>query len=149
MNEGLANGAALPRPADGGFQRLRGLQTARRDGRNSGNDWIYPAFFCFDVGSFSFLLRAGNLPWVHPLFVGLEALVVGVLFNVTFEMGGRNIQGRTQAVIMLLAFAALLFKVNAVLIVLVALALGAWLIRPAAGKNGAGKPSPKGESLSP
>ena len=31
---------------------------------------------------------------------------------------------------MLMAFTALLFKVNSVLIVLVALALGAWLIRP-------------------
>jgi chromate transporter len=59
---------------------------------------------------------------------------------VTLEMGGRNIQTRTQAVIMLLAFGALLLKLNAVLIVLVALALGAWLIRPSAGKNaGAGK----------
>ncbi len=48
---------------------------------------------------------------------------------------------------MLLAFAALLFKVNSILIVLVALALGAWLIRPAAdaGKMaGAGKPARKG-----
>jgi chromate transporter len=84
--------------------------------------------------------------------VGLEALVVGILFNVTLEMGGRNIQNRTQAVIMLLAFAALLFKVNAIVIVLVALALGAWLIRPAvaAGKMaGAGKPTaPKVEPVS-
>jgi chromate transporter len=63
----------------------------------------------------------------------LEALVVGILFNVTLEMGGRNVQNRTQAVIMLLAFAALLFKVNSILIVLAALLLGAWLIRPTAG----------------
>ncbi len=51
---------------------------------------------------------------------------------------------------MLLAFAALLFKLNAVLIVLVALALGAWLIRPAAARKnaGAGKPAPKVEPVS-
>jgi chromate transporter len=86
---------------------------------------------------------------VHSLFLGLEALVVGVLLNVALEMGERNVQQRIQAVIMLLAFAALLFKVNAVLIVLVALALGAWLILPAVGKNaGAGKPTPKVEPVS-
>ena len=27
----------------------------------------------------------GKLPWVHPLFVGLEALVVGILLNVMLE----------------------------------------------------------------
>jgi chromate transporter len=61
-------------------------------------------------------------------------------------MGGRNIQNRTQATIMVLAFGALLFKVNAILIVLIALALGAWLIRPAvkAGKTeGANKTTPR------
>jgi len=112
--------------------------------------FILPSFILMSVLS-AFYFAAGNLPWVHPLFLGLEALVVGILFNVTLEMGGRNIQQRTQAVIMLLAFGALLFKVNAVLIVLVALALGAWLIRPipGAGKNaGAGKPSPKIEPFS-
>jgi chromate transporter len=110
--------------------------------------FILPSFVLMSVLS-AFYFSAGNLPWVHPLFLGLEALVVGILLNVTLEMGGRNIQQRTQAVIMLLAFAALLFKVNAVLIILVALALGAWLIRPEAGKNnGAGKPSPKVEPVS-
>jgi chromate transporter len=55
---------------------------------------------------------------------------VGVLLNVTLDLGTRNVQGRTQAAIALLAFTASLFKVNAVVIVVFALALGAWLIRP-------------------
>jgi chromate transporter len=86
----------------------------------------------------AFYFAAGSLPWVHPLLLGLEALVVGILFNVTLDLGARNIQGRVQAVIALFAFAALLFKANAILIVLVALGLGAWLIRPAAGANKSG-----------
>jgi chromate transporter len=78
----------------------------------------------------------GNLPWVHPLFLGLEALVVGILFNVTLDLAARNVQSRAQAVIALAAFAALLFKANAILIVLSALALGALFIRPEIkGKN--------------
>ena len=77
--------------------------------------------------------------------------MVGIVLNVTLEMGGRNLQSRTQAVIMLLAFVALLFKVNSVLIVLVALGLGAWRIRPVAGAGkmaGANKPCPRSEPVS-
>jgi len=107
--------------------------------------FILPTFILMSILS-AFYFAAGNLPWVHPLFLGLEALVVGIVLNVTLDMGGRNIQTRTQAIIMLLAFAALLFKVNSILIVLVALALGAWLIRPMANAGkiaGADKPTPK------
>jgi chromate transporter len=92
--------------------------------------FILPSYLLMLVLS-ALYFAAGNLPWVHPLFLGLEALVIGVLFNVTLDLGSRNIQNRVQAVIALLAFAALLFKVNAILIVLIALTLGARLIRPA------------------
>lgn len=92
--------------------------------------FIVPSYLLMLILS-ALYFAAGNLPWVHPLFLGLEALVVGVLFNVTLDFGARNLSSRVQAVIALFAFAALLFKVNAILIVLVALALGAWLIRPA------------------
>jgi chromate transporter len=149
MNEGLAMVQLYPGPLMVDFSayvgyKLRGVMGAIL----ATTGFILPSFVLMSVLS-TFYFSAGNLPWVNSLFVGLEALVVGVLFNVTLEMGGRNIQQRTQAIIMLLAFAALLFKVNAVLIVLVALALGAGLIRPAAGKNAAvGKPAPKVEPVS-
>jgi len=149
MNEGLAMVQLYPGPLMVDFAayvgyKLRGVMGAIM----ATTGFILPSFVLMSVLS-AFYFGAGDLPWVHPLFVGLEALVVGILFNVTLEMGGRNIQQRTQAVIMLLAFAALLFKVNAVLIVLVALALGAWLIRPVSGKNAtAGKPAPKVDPVS-
>jgi chromate transporter len=151
MNDGLAMVQLYPGPLMVDFSayvgyKLRGVLGAIL----ATLGFILPSFILMSVLS-AFYFAAGNLPWVHPLFLGLEALVVGILFNVTLEMGGRNIQQRTQAVIMLLAFGALLFKVNAVLIILVALALGAWLIRPipGAGKNaGAGRLSPKVEPVS-
>jgi chromate transporter len=151
MSDGLAMVQLYPGPLMVDFAAYVGYKLRGVLGATLATlGFILPSFVLMSVLS-AFYFAAGNLPWVHPLFLGLEALVVGVLFNVTLEMGGRNIQQRTQAVIMLLAFGALLFKVNAVLIVLVALALGAWLIRPipGAGKNaGAGKPSPKIESFS-
>ncbi len=100
--------------------------------------FILPSFVLMLILS-AFYFAAGSLPWVHPLFLGLEALVIGILFNVTLDFGAHNIQSRTQAVIALFAFAALLFKANAILIVLVALGLGAWRIRPAVGAGKAGR----------
>jgi len=152
MNEGLAMVQLYPGPIMVDFSayvgyKLRGVIGAIL----ATTGFILPSFVLMSVLS-AFYFTAGNLPWVHSLFLGIEALVVGILLNVTLEMGGRNIQQRTQAVIMLLAFGALLFKVNAIVIVLVALALGAWLIRPAAGTGkmaGAGKPTtPKVEPVS-
>lgn len=133
VNEGMGMVQLYPGPLMVDFSayvgyKLRGVPGAIL----ATTGFILPTFVLMSMLS-SFYFSAGNLPWVHSLFLGLEALVVGIVLNVTFEMGSRNIQSRTQAVIMLLAFAALLFKVNSVLIVLVALALGAWLIRPAAG----------------
>jgi chromate transporter len=149
MNDGLAMVQLYPGPLMVDFAayvgyKLRGVPGALL----STIGFILPAFVLMIVLS-AVYFATGDLPLVKLLFVGLEALVVGVLFNVTLEMGGRNIQTRTQAVIMLLAFTALLLKANAVFIVLIALALGAWLIRPAAGKNaGAGKSSHKVEPVS-
>jgi chromate transporter len=149
MNEGLAMVQLYPGPLMVDFSAYVGYKLRGVIGATLATlGFILPSFILMSMLS-AFYFGAGNLPWVHPLFVGLEALVIGVLFNVTLEMGGRNIQNRTQAVIFLMAFGAQLFKINTVLIVLAALALGAWLIRPSAGKNaGAGKPSPKAEPLS-
>ena len=130
LNEGLALVQLYPGPilvdltAYIGY-RLRGVIGA------------VVATTCFVLPSFIFMLvlsalyfAAGTLPWVHALFLGLEALVIGVIANVTLDLGASNIQGRAQAAIALAAFAALLFRVNAILIVFAALALGALLIHP-------------------
>jgi chromate transporter len=91
--------------------------------------FVLPSFVLM-LGLSALYFAVGSLAWVHSLFLGLEALVIGVIAQVTLDLGARNIQGRAQALIALAAFAALLFKVNAVLIVLFSLALGALLICP-------------------
>jgi chromate transporter len=96
--------------------------------------FVAPSFVLMLVLS-ALYFATGNLPWVHVLFAGLEALVVGVIFNVTLDFGARALRGWKEAVIALAAFTALLFQANAILIVLVALVLGAWLLQPAATAN--------------
>ncbi len=139
MNDGLAMVQLYPGPIMVDFTAYVGYKLRGVPGAVLATaGFILPSFLLMS-GLSAFYFAAGSLPWVHPLFLGLEALVVGVLLNVTLDMGARNLQTRTQAIIMALAFAALLFKLNAVLIVLLALALGAWLVRPQAGsKPGAG-----------
>jgi chromate transporter len=151
VNEGMGMVQLYPGPLMVDFSayvgyKLRGVVGAIL----ATTGFILPTFVLMSVLS-AFYFSAGELPWVHPLFLGLEALVVGIVLNVTLEMGGRNVQSPTQAIIMLLSFAALLFKINSILIVLVALGLGAWLIRPAthAGKMGvSGRPVPKLQPVS-
>lgn len=91
--------------------------------------FILPSFVLIVILSAAYF-ASGSLPWVHPLFLGLEALIVGIILNVTFDFGSRSLKGRAEALIALAAFTALLFKANAVLIVLGALALGALFLRP-------------------
>jgi chromate transporter len=74
----------------------------------------------------------GHIAFVHALFVGLDALVVGVVLNLTLDFGQRALKGPLQAALAALAFALMLFGLNALLPVAVALAAGAFLLRPAA-----------------
>jgi len=138
MNEGLALVQLYPGPIMVDFTayvgyKLRGVPGAIL----ATTGFILPSFVLMSVLS-ALYFAAGSLPWVHPLFVGLEALVVGIIFSVTLDFGVRNIQNRTQAVIALFAFAGLLFSANSIVIVLTALVVGAWLLRPTAGASRSG-----------
>ena len=94
--------------------------------------FVLPAFVLVTALSAAYF-AGGELPWVHKLFLGLEALVIGVLINVTLNLGQQAIKGRIELVIAVAAFIALLFKVNAILVPLVALGVGALAIsRPGA-----------------
>jgi chromate transporter len=133
MNEGLALVQMYPGPIMVDFSayvgyRLRGVPGAVL----ATMGFILPTYVLMIILSMIYF-AAGSLPWVHPLFLGLEALVVGVVLNVTIDLAARNVQSRTSAVIALAAFAAFLFKMNAVVIVAAALALGALFLCPEAG----------------
>ena len=94
--------------------------------------FILPAYLLMlGVSVLYFNFNTGNLPWVQPFFVGLEAIVVGIVAHLALDFGARVIKGRVQALIAVLAFGALLYKVNPVLIIAVSLALGMAMLRPA------------------
>ncbi len=73
---------------------------------------------------------AGKIPMVHTMFLGLDAIIVGVVLEILLDIGGKAVRGPLEATIALGAFAALLARINPVWIVLVALGIGALFIRP-------------------
>lgn len=150
MNEGLALVQLYPGPIMVDFTAYAGYKLRGVPGAVMAVlGFITPTLILMLALSAAYF-AVGSLPWVQPLFLGLEALVVGVIINVVLDFGQRAIKGRLEAVIMLAAFSALVFKANAVLIVLIALAAGAIFIRPpAAAKQQGTKPdSWRGEPVS-
>ena len=59
-------------------------------------------------------VRYGSLPWVGTMLLGLNALVVGVVLNVTLDFARNNIRGAVEAVLALMAFALGLMHINLV-----------------------------------
>ena len=129
MNEGLALVQLYPGPIMVDFTAYVGYKLRGVTGAVAATvGFILPSFFMMLALSFLYF-SASNLAWIHLVFSGLEALVIGVIFNATLDMGAKVIKGKIEAVIALLAFAVLLFKINSIWVVLVSLALGALFIR--------------------
>ena len=66
----------------------------------------------------------GNVAWVHPLFIALEAMVVGIIVHISFDFANRYIDGEKTAFISALAFILLLYKINAFWVILLAVVFG-------------------------
>jgi chromate transporter len=137
-SEGLAMVQLYPGPIMVDFTayvgyRLRGVPGALA----ATLGFVLPAFVLVTALSAAYF-AGGELPWVHKLFLGLEALVIGMLANVILSLGQQAIKGRIEFFIALVAFIALLFKVSAILVPLAALGVGAMAIS----RPGAASPAP-------
>lgn len=135
MNDGLAMVQLYPGPIMVDFTAYAGYKLRGVPGALVATlGFITPTTLLVLVLS-SIYFQYGSLPWAQSLFIGLEALVVGVVLNVTLDFGKRAIKGKIEALIMLAAFAGLAFKLNAAWIVITALLFGAFFIRPKSSKK--------------
>lgn len=139
MNDGLAMVQLYPGPIMVNFNTYVGYRLRGTLGALMATLGFITPSIALIIALAAAYFAAGSLPWVAPLFVGLEALVVGVIFDVTLDFGQRVLKGHIHALIALGAFVALIFKLNVVLIVLAALAAGALLLRPNAKGEGTSK----------
>jgi chromate transporter len=145
MNEGLALVQLYPGPIMVDFAAYVGYKLRGVPGAVLATaGFILPSFFMMLILS-ALYFAAANLAWLHLIFTGLEALVIGVIFNVTLELGGKAVKGKVEAIIALLAFSALIFNINAIWVVLSSLAIGAILIKA----NVQGKAIPHSQSSTP
>jgi len=62
----------------------------------------------------------GSVEWVHPLFLALEAMVVGIVVNILLDFAKRYIKNGKNAIIAGMAFLLLLYHVNALFVILIA-----------------------------
>ena len=130
IGEGLAMVQLYPGPVLPNFvtyagYKLRGVPGAVM----SSIGFIAPATLLI-LGLSAAYFAAVRLPIVHTLFLGLDAIVVGVVLQVLLDFGSKAVKGPLEATIALGAFAAQLARVDPVWIVLTSLAIGALFIRP-------------------
>jgi chromate transporter len=71
----------------------------------------------------------GSLPSLKRLSLGLSALVVGIMAHITFDFARKNLTGLIHAVLAVTAFIATLAQVDPVMVIFMALAIGAIALR--------------------
>lgn len=143
MNEGLALVQLYPGPIMIDFTayvgyKIRGVRGAIM----ATSGFILPSFFMMLILS-ALYFASTEMSWVHPLFSGLEAMVIGIIFNVTLDLGNKALKSRVEALLAVLAFALLLFHINAIWIVFFSIALGSLFFQEL---NPAGKTPYTGKS---
>ena len=90
--------------------------------------FIAPPFLMMLLLSWAYF-SIGSLPWVSTLFLGLSAIVVGVLCNFILELAEHALTSLLTVLILLAAVLCQVLGVNPALIVLGGFALGALLLR--------------------
>jgi chromate transporter len=71
----------------------------------------------------------GDLPSLKRLSLGLSALVVGIMAHITFDFMRKNLSGPVPVMLAAAAFAAALTHVDPIIVIFVALAIGAVTLR--------------------
>ncbi len=85
--------------------------------------FVLPSYLLMVLLSWIYF-RYGNVAWVHPLFIALEAMVVGIVVHVAIDFSGRYIQGGKTALLAGIAFVLLLYKINAFWVIVLSVILG-------------------------
>lgn len=102
--------------------------------------FVLPSYLLMLLLSWLYL-GYGNVGWVHPLFIALEAMVVGIVVHISLDFSNRYVQDGKTAIIAGIAFLLLLFKINAFWAIVLAAVLGIVLfwqdkMDACAGENG-------------
>jgi chromate transporter len=130
LDEGIALVQIYPGPVNFDYSAYLGYQIRRIPGAMlSTMGFVLPSFLLM-LGLSALYFSTGNIPWVPRLFVGLEAIVVGIILNLVIDLGIKALRWPIAWLIAIAALPAIYFNVDAFWIVVVSLALGALFLRP-------------------
>ena len=90
--------------------------------------FLFPSYVLMTVLSWVYF-RYGLVSWIHPLFIALEAMVVGIVAHIFIDFSQRYLKSAHGALIAALAFLLMLFKINAFWVIIMAIVLGILLFR--------------------
>jgi chromate transporter len=131
LDEGIALVQIYPGPVNFDYAAYLGYQIRRIPGAIlSTMGFVLPSFFLM-LGLSALYFSTGNIPWVPRLFIGLEAIVVGIILNLVIDLGIKALRTPAAWIIAIAAIPAIYFQVDAFWIVIVSLTLGILFLRPA------------------
>ncbi|SMC08785.1 chromate efflux transporter [Nitratiruptor tergarcus] len=85
--------------------------------------FILPSYLLMLLLSWLYF-RYGHIGWVHPIFIAIEAMVVGIVLEVTINFSSRYIDEGKTALIAGIALILMLYGMNAFWVIIVAAVLG-------------------------
>ncbi len=81
--------------------------------------FLTPSFLIMLFLSFIYF-HYGKLSYIHPLFIALEAMVVGIIIKVALDFGKKYTKDKISSLIAAISFILLIYKINAFYIILFA-----------------------------
>ncbi len=85
--------------------------------------FLLPSYLLMLILSWAYF-QYGSINWVHPLFIALESMVVGIVAHIFLDFSARYIKDAKNAIVAGLSFLLMLFKIQAFVIVLLAIVFG-------------------------
>jgi chromate transporter len=125
MREGLALVQLYPGPIMFDLVTFIGYRRRGTVGAfTAATGFILPATLLMLAAAWAYT-QFGGLPSLRRLSQGLSALVVGIMVHITFDFARKNLIGTIHAILAITAFIATLAQVDPVIVIFLALAIGA------------------------
>ena len=85
--------------------------------------FILPSYLLMTILSFLYF-HYGKLPWIHPIFIVIESMVIGIIFHISLNFAKKYINNKKTAIISAVVFLMMIYKIDAFIAILVAMIYG-------------------------
>ncbi len=85
--------------------------------------FILPSYLLMTILSFLYF-HYGKLPWIHPIFIVIESMVIGIILHISLNFAKKYINNKKTAIISAVVFLMMIYKIDAFIAILVAMIYG-------------------------